>query len=405
MSASFPVPYLDVADPMREAGNDFGEECVAPAEPEAPNPYRQTPGQALAKIGLLGSAIALPELPTFSSLTDGGLRSGEAEAWGAATGIGKTAVIVRYAKASVELGRPTVGYFVDQSPGAASVRLGQLFGLTRERLEDPKRYPEEIARLDGLIASQSAPLFFTDVDAEGVDVTGAASDLRVIAERKETTLLVDSLNLAPIRGVGDDEERLRIRDTALAITRERKRYDMAVVVTCELNRTAGPLGVYGPGLLDLDYRVDLVNTIAESRAIGHAFDRLVVMFGDPERLVRAFLVKNRRGRKGSWWMRMDAATSGWSEVPPDEADAQLREDGEAKVAGKIARDAPAVLDFMKRMKVEGKGSQTTNEVCRGTNLSWRRVNPALESLKNKAIYIDTTTKKTGAKSSWAVYDR
>jgi hypothetical protein len=407
MSASFPVPDLNVDDPTREAGNDFGEECGAPPEPEKPNPYRQTPGQALAKIGLLGSAIALPELTTFHNLTDGGLRSGEAEAWGAATGIGKTAVIVRYAKASVELGRPTAGYFVDQSPGAASVRLGQLYGLTRERLEDPKRYPEEIARLDTIVASHAAPLFFTDVDAEGVDVTGAAADLRVIAERRETTLLVDSLNLALVRGVGDDdEERLRIRDTALAITRERKLYDMAVVVTCELNRTAGPQGVYGPGLRDLEYRVDLVNTIAESRAIGHAFDRLIVMFGDPERLVRAFLVKNRRGRKGSWWMRMDAATSAWSEVPADEADAQLREDGEAKTADKIARDAPVVLDFLKRMRVEGKGSQTTNEVCQGTNLSWRRADPALEALKGKrAIYIDTTTKKKGTKSSWAVFDK
>jgi AAA domain len=37
MSAPFSVPYLDVADPTHEAGNDFGEECVPAAEPEETN--------------------------------------------------------------------------------------------------------------------------------------------------------------------------------------------------------------------------------------------------------------------------------------------------------------------------------------------------------------------------------
>jgi hypothetical protein len=405
VSAPFPVPDLNVDDPTREAGNDFGEECTAPAAPEKPNPYRQTPGQALAKIGRLGAAIPLDELPTFNTLSEGGLRSGEAIALAGPSGVGKTGLGVMYSKKSVELGRPTASYWVDQSPGAATVRLGQLFGLERRRLEDPKKFPEGLVEIDRLVAAQPAPLFFTDVDADDVNVTANALDLRLVAKGRESTLIVDSLNLAPVAKSDADEERLRIRDTALAIAGERKRYDMAVVVTCETNRTAGPLAIYGPGLLDLEFRVDLIATVAESRAIGHAFDRLVVMFGDPERLVRAFLVKNRRGKKGSWWMRMDAASSAWSEVPPDEAEAQLREDGEAKTAGKVARDAPVVLDFLKRMRVEGKGSQSTNEICRGTNLSWRHVEPALETLKGKAIYIDTTTKKKGTKSSWAVFDK
>lgn len=408
----FPMPDLRVDDPTREAGNDFGEECndfgeecTAPADPEKPNPYRQTPGHALAKIGRLGAAIPLDELPTFNALSEGGLRSGEAIAFAGPSGVGKTGLAVMASKKSAELGRPTAGYFVDQSPGAASVRLGQLFGLNRERLEDAKTFPEELAALDRLVEVLPAPLYFTDVDENDVNVIANAADLRIVAAGRESTLIVDSLNLAPVAKSDADEERLRIRDTALAIAGERKRYDMAVIVTCETNRTAGPFAIYGPGLLDLEHRVDLIATVAESRAIGHAFDRLVVMFGDPERLVRAFLVKNRRGKKGSWWMRMDAATSGWSEVPPDEAEATLREDGEAKTAAKVARDAPVVLEFLKRARTEGKGSQTTNEVCRGTNLSWRRGDAALEALKDKAIYIDTTTKKPGAKSSWAVFDR
>jgi hypothetical protein len=311
-----------------------------------------------------------------------------------------------YSKQSVELGRPTAGYFVDQSPGAASVRLGQLFGFNRGRLEDPKTFPEEPAALDRRLAALPAALFFTDVDEDDVNVTANATDLRLAANGRESTLIVDSLNLAPVANSDADEERLRIRNTALAIAGERKRYDMAVMVTCETNRTAGPLAIYGPALLDLETRVDLLGTVAESRAIGHAFDRLVVMFGDPERLVRAFLVKNRRGKKGSWWMRMDSTTSAWCEVPPNEAEATVREDGEAKTAAKVSRDAPIVLEFLKRMRAEGKGSQSTNEVCQGTNLSWRRANPALEALKNtKAIYIDTNTKKKGTKSSWAVFDR
>lgn len=406
MSALFPLPDLNVDDPTREAGNDFFEECAAPPEPEKTNPYRQTPGQALAKIGRLGAAIPLDGLPMFNDLSEGGLRSGEAIAFAGPSGVGKTGLAVMASKKSAELGRPTAGYFVDQSPGAASVRLGQLFGLDRGQLEDPKKFPEAPAALDRLVEGLPAPLFFTDVDENDVNVTKNAADLRLVAKGRESTLIVDSLNLAPVAKSDADEERLRIRDTALAIAGERKRYDMAVIVTCETNRTAGPFAIYGPGLLDLEHRVDLIATVAESRAIGHAFDRLTVMFGDPERLVRAFLVKNRRGKKGSWWMRMNAATSGWNEVPPDEAEAQLREDGEAKTAGKVARDAPVVLDFLKRMRVEGKGSQSTNEVCQGTNLSWRRADPALEALKGKrAIYIDTTTKKKGTKSSWAVFDK
>jgi hypothetical protein len=288
--------------------------------------------------------------------------------------------------------------------GAATVRLGQLFGLDRGRLEDPKKFPDAITEIDRLVKGLPAPLFFTDVDEHDVNVTANAADLRLVADGRESTLIVDSLNLAPVTKADSHDERLRIRDTALAITDERKRYDMVVITTCETNRTAGPLGIYGPGLLDLEFRVDILATIAESRAIGHAHDRIVVMFGDPERAVRAFLWKNRRGPKGSWWMRMKPVTSGWTEIPAEEAEEQIRHDGEAKTAGKIGRDAPVVLDFMKRMRVEGKGSQTTNEICRGTNLSWRRVDPALEAMKNKTVYIDTTTKKKGAKSSWGVLD-
>jgi hypothetical protein len=426
VNAPFSVPYEDVVDPTREAGNDFGEECILPADPEsdgstlrtvspAPsagagtlgsNPYRQTPGQALAKIGRLGAAIPLDELKTFNDLSEGGLRSGEAIAFAGPSGVGKTSLTVMYGKKSAELGRPTTGYFVDQSPGAATVRLGQLFGLDRGRLEDPKKYPDGVTEMDRLVDGLPGPLFFTDVDESEANVTANAADLRIVADGRESTLIVDSLNLAPVAKADTAEERLRIRATALAIAGERKRYDMAVVATCETNRTAGLLAIYGPGLLDLEFRVDILATVAESRAIAHAFDRLAVMFGDPERAVRAFLVKNRRGPKGSWWMRMNPITSGWTEIPAEEAEEMIRHDGEAKTAGKIAKDAPLVLDFLKRMRVEGKGPQTKNEICRGTNLSWRRADPALEALKGKrAIYIDTTTKKKGTKSSWAVFDK
>jgi hypothetical protein len=370
-----------------------------------PNPYRQTPGEALAKIGRLGAAIPLDELPTFNTLSEGGLRSGEAIAFAGPSGVGKTSLTVMYGKKSAELGRPTAGYFVDQSPGAATVRLGQLFGLDRGRLEDPKKFPDGIAGIDRLVEGLPGPLFFTDVDESEANVTANAADLRIVADGRESTIIVDSLNLAPVAKADAAEERLRIRDTALAIAGERKRYDMAVIVTCETNRTGGPLAIYGPGLLDLEFRVDILATVAESRAIAHAFDRLAVMFGDPERAVRAFLVKNRRGPKGSWWMRMNPVTSGWTEIPAEEAEELIRHDGEAKTAGKVARDAPVVLDFLKRMRVEGKGSQTKNEICRGTNLSWRHVDPALEALKDKAIYIDTNAKKKGATTAWAVYDR
>ncbi len=401
MSASPAAPKFEVVDPTREAGNDFGEET---RKDEKPNPYRQTPGHALAKIGRLGAAIPLDELPTFNALSEDGQRSGEAIAFAGPSGVGKTSIATMYAKKSAELERPTAGYFIDQSPGAATVRLGQLFGLDRGRLEDPKKFPDAITEIDRLVRGLPAPLFFTDVDERDVNVTANAADLRLVADGRESTLIVDSLNLAPVAKADTYDERLRIRDTALAITDERKRYDMAVITTCETNRTAGPLGIYGPGLLDLDFHVDILATVAESRAIGHAHDRVVVMFGDPERAVRAFLVKNRRGPKGSWWMRMNPVTSGWAEIPAEEAEAQIRQAGEAKTAGKVARDAPVVLDFLKRMRVEGKGSQTTNEICRGTNLSWRRVDPALEAMKNKTVYIDTTTKKKGAKSSWGVLD-
>lgn len=167
MSASPAAPKFDVIDPTQEAGCDFGEET---REDEKPNPYRQTPGQALAKIGRLGAAIALDELPTFNTLSEGGIRSGEALAFAGPSGVGKTGLAVMYAKRSPELGRPTAGYFVDQSPGAATVRLGQLFGLNRGRLEDPKKFPDGIAEVDRLVKGLPGPLFFTDVDEDDVNV-------------------------------------------------------------------------------------------------------------------------------------------------------------------------------------------------------------------------------------------
>src|ERR1019366_7062998 len=125
---------------------------------------RQPRGGALAKIGRLGAAIALDELPTFNHLSEGGQRSGEAIAFAGPSGVGKTSVTVMFGKKSAELGRPTAGYFVDQSPGAATVRLGQLFGLDRGRLEDPKKFPDAITEIDRLVKGLPAPLFFTDVD-------------------------------------------------------------------------------------------------------------------------------------------------------------------------------------------------------------------------------------------------
>jgi hypothetical protein len=391
----------EVDPPRRNVIHVYGGDgvCTSPR----PNPYRQTPGQALAKIGMLGAAIPMEGLPTFNALSEGGLRSGECIAFGGPSGVGKTGFAVMAAKKSAELGRPTAGYFVDQSPAAATVRLGQLFGMDRGRLEDPKKFTDSQSLVDRFVAGLPAPLWFTDVDEDDVNVTANAADLRLMADGRESTLIVDSLNLAPVAGIDADDERLRIRDTAIAIANERKRYDMAVIATCETNRSGGQLAIYGSGLLNLEFRVDLLATIAESRAIAHAFDRIAVMFGDPERAVRVFLVKNRRGPKGSWWMRMDPVTSGWAEISADEAEEQIRHDGEAKTAGKVARDAPVVLDFLKRMRIDGKGPQTTNAVCQGTDLSWRRVKPAMESLQAKgAVRIDTDTKKTGAKASWAV---
>ncbi|HEY3349833.1 MAG TPA: hypothetical protein VGM13_08690 [Thermoanaerobaculia bacterium] len=396
------IPKFDVVDPSREAGNDFGEETRGE---EQPNPYRQTPGQALAKIGRLGAAIPLDELPSFNDFSEGGQRSGEAIAIAGPSGVGKTSLGVMYAKRSVELGRPTSGYFVDQSPAAASVRLGQLFGLDRAELEDPKRFPGVPMELDRLVAALPAPLFFTEVDEDGVNVTANAADLRLVAAGRESTLIVDSGNLAPVPNVNGDEERLRIRDTALAIARERKKYDMAVVVTYETNRSAGPLAVYGPGLLDLEFRVDLLATVAESRAIAHAFDRVVVMFGDPERAVRAFFVKNRRGRKGDWWMRMDRVTSGWAEIPPEVAEEQIRHDAEERRDGKSAKYAATVLDFLKKAEIEGKAPCTKAQIEAGTGLHHRAVSLGLDALVPEKAYIDTTAKRQGARALYRAFTR
>ncbi len=397
------IPKFEVLDPTREAGCDLGEECDAPP---LVNPYRQTPGQALAKIGRLGAAIPLDDLASFNEFSEGGLRSGEAIAFAGPSGVGKTGIGIMYGKKSAELGRPTAGYFVDQSPAAASVRLGQLFGLERAELEDPKKFPGKPLELDRLVAALPAPLFFTEVDEDGVNVTANAADLRLVAAGRESSLIVDSGNLAPVPNVNGDEERLRIRDTALAIARERKQYDMSVIVTYETNRSAGPLAVYGPGLLDLEFRVDLLATVAESRAIAHAFDRLVVMFGDPERAVRAFLVKNRRGPKGSWWMRMNRVTSGWAEIPSEVAEEQIRRDAEERRDGKSAKYAATVLDFLKKAEIEGKAPCTKTQIEAGTGQHHRAVSLGIDVLMaEKKVYIDTTAKRQGAKALYRAFSR
>jgi hypothetical protein len=172
---------------------------------------------------------------------------------------------------------------------------------------------------------------------------------------------------------------------------------MVVVTTCETNRTAGPLAIYGPGLLDLEFRIDILATIAESRAIGHAHDRIVVMFGDPERAVRAFLVKNRRGPKGSWWQRMSPVTSGWAELPAEVAEEQIRRDAEERRDGKSAKYAAQVFDFLKKATVEGTAPCTKTQIGAGTGLHHRNVSLGLEPLIfEKKVFIDTTAKRQGA---------
>ncbi len=389
------------AEVLEDVGAENG------ANGEKASPYRQTPADALRKIGLLGQAIPLEPLRTFNEISEGGLRSGEALVIGGAAGVGKTALGVQYVKASMKLHRPTSALFTDQSPAAAAVRLGQLVNLCRERLEDPKGHPDEANLLERFLEELEVPVFFPAVDEEGVNVEGAAADLRLVADGREGTLIVDSLNMTTATSAnGQDEERGRIKAVALAIARERKRYDLAVVATCELNRTMGPLAVYGPGLLDLELRVDLLNTLAESRAIGHAFDRVLIMVGDPERLVRCFMVKNRRGPKGSWWQRLDLTRSEWAEVPAGEAEEEVRLDAEATKAGKAARSIPAVIDFLKRCRLEGKGAQTKRAIAAGTGKTWREVDPAVDVLlEKKEIYIDDTVKRRGGGTFYGIFTR
>lgn len=298
MSTPFSVPPLDVDDPTREAGNDWGEETA-----EVLTPEQQKAGKAFVSLPdvLRQNKPRCPIRTGVSWIdenTGGGLSPGEAVIAGGGPGTVKTTLITNLVENMT--GPLTALCLVawDERWTKVAQKTGAQFGEPYSELTSD--HPLTIDRLETRLTQRDAFIRFVD-PGSGLPVEVIAETFDRVAPKDRIRIyLVDLLQLMESRDCKDDDtEQIETRHVVEALLRVVRSQEAIVFAISEATKAAIALDAVEANPLAV---------FATSRKIASRFDLPIAMAKMDDTTVLCIVAKNRLGPTGKFRLTLDPAT-------------------------------------------------------------------------------------------------
>jgi hypothetical protein len=324
--------------------------------------------------------------PEIDACTRGGARVGEIWAFigraGAAKSVAMQNLAVRFAKLH---GATVLHVPADEGAGAPAIRLGQMLGLDRFKLEN--KDPEEVARLADLQRS----LNYTFAEPDETTLEAATRRLQELPGDFKILLLDTTNTVRAIAGEDAGSTRERTGEIVKAYKIAAKTGPCLVIVGCEANRSSWASS-------DPAKRTHKLASGAETRAIEHAstvqFD-MSPIDGDDFTFI-AEVVKNRvGGRKTFVHLRLDPDRAELAEVDG----LNVIDVKEEKRREKANRDEDALRELIVRI-VRQHGPLNTGQLARRVGKNRDKLNRMLDRLEEDKIL--TSEKGKGTEFIWKI---
>lgn len=293
-----PVPkFIGMADPTREAGSDFGEECEADVarDPAAIAAFRSVPDVLRERRPRAPIPTGISEL---DKLTGGGLSRGDSAIFGSGPGGLKTTLLVNIVEtmASPETAICFVAW--DERWTTVAAKLGARFGEPYAELD--AEHPAVLDSLAARIKGRGAFVRFVD-PASALTVEDLAANFDSLAPPGRLRIyVVDLLQLMESKTFGDkDTEVIELKKIVEALLRVNRGQDSILLVASEATKSAISLEAVEANPLAV---------FAGSRKMASRFDLPVAMAKTDAATVKVFVAKNRLGPAGTFLIRLDHVT-------------------------------------------------------------------------------------------------
>lgn len=330
--------FTAIADPTREAGNDFGEELEQPAADQR----RLISTTTLFDEYLAKKTTIVPcALEGLGKILGGGFETRKNTVITAPAGGGKTAFVVQHAAHAVLNGNFfAVLALKDGDQWSDGLRLAQMAGVDRFDIRD--RVPVAVDAARGAMAKYAERLMFYDVTKPGSSFADMADRaIRWVDGRGPLLLATDSIHVFAATDPAK-ERGMQIYD------RMALRFEVMhdfLVANDVAGLTVGQSGRASYSRKREEENVDLLAALSGGHVAENTVDVLIVATKPNENGTRFLVVpKSRLGGQGLRVpVRYDEARSLWSDAEPIAEDMAVPKASRAKVtaAAKAEEDRKA----------------------------------------------------------------